>query len=258
MSKKIFAMFLAIVLVLGTLPVLAISSAAEATKTNVALGKTATAGNGNTFASITDGATSGLADIGYWTKDGSTTEAAGLDGTCYVEIDLGENFDVYELRVVNYVDSTRYYQWEAYATTDNTLDIAEWTKIGEKTDEAASTAEGTTVAFDATAMRYIRVYGTYHSANVGYHFAEIFAYADVTFEGDSGAVSDTINWAIDSGYNLTITGTGAMPDYAAETDRPWNAYKALAKTISIGEGITAVGRQSGKHFAQRHRYHSGL
>ena len=33
MSKKIFAMFLAIVLVLGTLPVLAISSAAEATKT---------------------------------------------------------------------------------------------------------------------------------------------------------------------------------------------------------------------------------
>ena len=248
MSKKIFAMFLAIVLVLGTLPVLAISSAAEATKTIVALGKTATAGNGNTFASITDGATSELADIGYWTKDGSTTEAAGLDGTCYVEIDLGENFDVYELRVVNYVDSTRYYQWEAYATTDNTLAIAEWTKIGEKTDTAVSTAEGTTVAFDATAMRYIRVYGTFHSANVGYHFAEIFAYADVTFNGDSGAVSDTINWAIDSGYNLTITGTGAMPDYAAETDRPWNAYKALAKTISIGEGITAVGRQSFSHF----------
>lgn len=250
MSKKIFAMFLAIVLVLGTLPVLAISSAAEATKTNVALGKTATAGNGNTFASITDGATSGLADIGYWTKDGSTTEAAGLDGTCYVEIDLGENFDVYELRVVNYVDSTRYYKWEAYATTDNTLDIAEWTKIGEKTDEAVSTAEGTTVAFDATAMRYIRVYGTFHSANVGYHFAEIFAYADVesTFEGDSGAVSDTINWAIDSGYNLTITGTGAMPDYATETDRPWEAYKVLAKTVTVGEGITSVGKQSFSHF----------
>ena len=252
MSKKILAMFLAIVLVLGTLPVLAISSAAAPTKTNVALGKTATAGNGNTYANITDGATSGLADIGYWTKDGSATEAAGLDGTCYVEIDLGENFDVYELRVVNYVDnSDRYYQWEAYATTDNTLAIAEWTKIGEKTDTAVSTAEGTTVAFDATAMRYIRVYGTYHSANVGYHFAEIFAYADVTFNGDSGAVSDTINWAIDSSYNLTITGTGAMPDYVCDdkTDnRPWSAYKALAKTISIGEGITAVGKQSFSHF----------
>ena len=245
MSKKIFAMFLAIVLVLGTLPVLAISSAAEATKTNVALGKTATAGNGNTFASITDGATSGLADIGYWTKDGSTTEAAGLDGTCYVEIDLGENFDVYELRVVNYVDdSPRYYQWEAYATTDNTLAIAEWTKIGEKTDTAVSTAEGTTVAFDATAMRYIRVYGTFHSANVGYHFAEIFAYADVesTFEGDSGTVNDTINWAIDASGNLTITGTGDMPDYAATTDRPWDAYKTVATTVTVGEGITSVGK----------------
>lgn len=251
MSKKILAMFLAIVLVLGTLPVLAISSAAAPTKTNVALGKTATAGNGNTFANITDGSTSGLADIGYWTKDGSATEAAGLDGTCYVEIDLGENYDVYELRVVNYVDAERYYQWEAYATTDNTLAIAEWTKIGEKTDTAVSTAEGTTVAFDATSMRYIRVYGTFNSSNVGYHFAEIFAYADVEFEGDSGVVTDTINWAIDSGYNLTITGTGAMPDYVCndKTDnRPWSAYKALAKTISIGEGITSVGKQSFSHF----------
>ena len=250
MSRKILAMFLAIVLVLGTLPVLAISSAAEATKTNVAFGKTATAGNGSTFANITDGATSGLADIGYWTKDGSKTEAAGLDGTCYVEIDLGENFDVYELRVVNYVSSSRYYQWEAYAATDNTLAIAEWTKIGEKTDTAVSTAEGKTVTFGATAMRYIRVYGTFHSANAGYHFAEIFAYADAesTFEGDSGAVSDTINWAIDSNYNLTITGTGAMPDYTAETDRPWNAYKALTKTITVGEGITSVGKQSFSHF----------
>ena len=250
MSKKILAMFLAIVLVLGTLPVLAISSAAEATKTNVALGKTATAGNGNTFANITDGSTSGLADIGYWTKDGSATEAAGLDGTCYVEIDLGENFDVYELRVVNYVDAERYYQWEAYATTDNTLAIAEWTKIGEKTDTAVSTAEGTTVAFDATSMRYIRVYGTFDSANAGYHFAEIFAYADVesTFEGDSGVVTDTINWAIDADYNLTITGTGAMPDYAAEADRPWEAYKVLAKTVTVGEGITSVGARSFSYF----------
>ena len=39
-------------------------------------------------------------------------------------------------------------------------------------------------------------------------------------EGDSGAVSDTINWAIDSSYNLTLTGTGAMPDYESESDRP--------------------------------------
>ena len=239
MSKKILAMFLAIVLVLGTLPVLAISSAAEATKTNVALGKTTTTGEGANTTDVTDGNTGTWCEPAYWTAE-----------TCWVEIDLGENFDVYELRVVNYVDSTRYYKWEAYATTDNTLDIAEWTKIGETTDEAASTAEGTTVAFDATAMRYIRLYGTYNSSNAGFHFNEVYAYADVesTFNGDSGAVSDTINWAIDSSYNLTITGTGAMPDYAAETDRPWNAYKALAKTVTVGEGITSVGARSFAYF----------
>ena len=239
MSKKILAMFLAIVLVLGTLPVLAMSSAAEATKTNVALGKTTTTGEGANTTDVTDGNTGTWCEPAYWTAE-----------TCWVEIDLGENFDVYELRVVNYVDSTRYYKWEAYATTDNTLDIAEWTKIGEKTDEAASTAEGTTVAFDATAMRYIRLYGTYNSANAGFHFNEVYAYADVesTFEGDSGVVTDTINWAIDADYNLTITGTGAMPDYAAEADRPWEAYKVLAKTVTVGEGITSVGARSFSYF----------
>ena len=67
-------------------------------------------------------------------------------------------------------------------------------------------------------------------------------------EGDSGAVTDTINWAIDADYNLTITGTGAMPDYASEADRPWEAYKALAKTITVGEGITSVGARSFSYF----------
>ena len=67
-------------------------------------------------------------------------------------------------------------------------------------------------------------------------------------EGDSGAVTDTINWAIDADYNLTITGTGAMLDYAAEANRPWEAYKALAKTITVGEGITSVGKLSFSHF----------
>lgn len=67
-------------------------------------------------------------------------------------------------------------------------------------------------------------------------------------EGDSGAVTDTINWAIDADYNLTITGTGAMPDYAAEADRPWEAYKVLAKTVTVGEGITSVGARSFSYF----------
>ena len=162
---------------------------------------------------------------------------------------MGENFDVYELRVVNYVGLNNTISGKPMPPPI-TLAITEWTKIGEKTDTAVSTAEGTTVVFDATSMRYIRVYGTFNSANAGYHFAEIFAYADVesTFEGDSGVVSDTINWAIDADYNLTITGTGAMPDYAAEADRPWEAYKVLAKTVTVGEGITSVGKLSFSHF----------
>lgn len=73
------------------------------------------------------------------------------------------------------------------------------------------------------------------------------AYAD-EFEGASGAVSDTINWSLDQDYNLSITGTGEMPDYANETDRPWETYKALIKNVTVGEGVTKVGKQSFSHF----------
>ncbi|MBQ7847921.1 MAG: hypothetical protein IJ344_06490, partial [Clostridia bacterium] len=47
---------------------------------------------------------------------------------------------------------------------------------GEKTNDDVSTAKGTTVTFEKMTARYVRVYGTYHNQNVGYHINEVFIY----------------------------------------------------------------------------------
>ena len=170
---KIVAIIMVLAMCLSTMAALSIGSSAA--NVNLAEGKYVIAGNGYEPTGLTDGSTSGHFDLGWWSDtDGGTPY--GLAGTCYVEIDLGENTEIGAIQVVNLVDSGRIYKWEAYATTDNTADIATWTKIGEKTNDDVSTAKGTTVTFEKMTARYVRVYGTYHNQNVGYHLSEVFVY----------------------------------------------------------------------------------
>ncbi len=61
---------------------------------------------------------------------------------------------------------------------------------------------------------------------------------------DSGKVTDTIDWVYnkDTG-KLTLSGTGAMPDYPSDSDTPWAKYIYMGiKEVVIGEGITHVGK----------------
>ncbi len=169
-NTKVLAIIMALALCLTAMAALSIGSSAE--NVNVAEGKTVTAGNGQSPTGLTDGSTAGYFDLGWWSDTNEGTPY-GLEGTCYVEIDLGADTEIGAINVVNLVDSGRIYKWEAYATTDNTADISTWTKIGEKTNDDVSTAKGTTVTFEKMTARYVRVYGTYHNQNVGYHLAEV-------------------------------------------------------------------------------------
>lgn len=169
-KTKILAIVMVLAMCLSAMASLSIGS--SATNVNVAEGKAVTSGRGENPTGLTDGSTAGYYDLGWWAEtDGG--EPYGLAGTCYVEIDLGENTEIGAINVVNLVDSSRIYKWEAYATTDNTADINTWTKIGEKTNDDVSTAKGTTVTFEKMTARYVRVYGTYHNQNIGYHLAEV-------------------------------------------------------------------------------------
>lgn len=143
---------------------------------NLMMDATVTGGNGDTYSILNDGSTAEYEDLGFWAAN-VAGPAYGIDGTCYVEIDLGKMCNVETLKVVNLVSASRTYKWDAYVTDDLSKPISSWKKIGGKTDNNKSTADGYTLTLTEaqknTPIRYIRIYGTYHSANCGYHVSEI-------------------------------------------------------------------------------------
>ena len=57
---------------------------------------------------------------------------------------------------------------------------------------------------------------------------------------DSGSCSDAITWKLSSDGVLTLTGTGATPDYKTEPS-PWYSYKDNITSAIISDGITGIG-----------------
>ncbi|RRD55896.1 leucine-rich repeat domain-containing protein [Tannerella forsythia] len=54
-----------------------------------------------------------------------------------------------------------------------------------------------------------------------------------------------LHWNYHAGtQTLTITGTGAMPDYASSNDQPWKAFRKQIKTVTIRKGVTAIGKRA--------------
>ena len=54
-----------------------------------------------------------------------------------------------------------------------------------------------------------------------------------------------LNWNYDAGTKtLSITGTGAMPDYASDSDQPWKTFRDEIETVTIGSGVTTVGKRA--------------
>ena len=56
---------------------------------------------------------------------------------------------------------------------------------------------------------------------------------------DSGSCGDSLSWNVDSSGVLTISGTGAMEDYASASTVPWGAEDIYA--VVVEEGVTHVG-----------------
>lgn len=57
--------------------------------------------------------------------------------------------------------------------------------------------------------------------------------------GDFGD-SDSLHWELADG-TLTITGSGEMPDFRLEANRPWHSYKGEITKVIIEDGVTSVG-----------------
>ncbi|WP_179859313.1 leucine-rich repeat protein [Tannerella forsythia] len=54
-----------------------------------------------------------------------------------------------------------------------------------------------------------------------------------------------LRWEYNAGTNtLSITGTGAMPNYAFTDDQPWKAFQSGIKTVIIGDNVTTIGERA--------------
>ena len=66
-------------------------------------------------------------------------------------------------------------------------------------------------------------------------------------ERASGKLSSNsaLTWSLDTDGTLTISGTGAMPNYGSAYDNPWtNQYRNYIKKVVVNEGVTNVGSNS--------------
>lgn len=57
----------------------------------------------------------------------------------------------------------------------------------------------------------------------------------------SGPLDTGLSWSLTKAGTLTISGSGAMPDFGGITDQPWSPYSSQIRTVVIGEGVTSIG-----------------
>jgi len=64
--------------------------------------------------------------------------------------------------------------------------------------------------------------------------------------GNQGSVGDGLHWSLDEAGCLTISGEGAIPDYASDrmSDAPWYHLREGITKIVIEEGVTEIGHYS--------------
>ena len=61
----------------------------------------------------------------------------------------------------------------------------------------------------------------------------------------SGTCGTGVNYTYtESTHTLTISGTGAMTDFASDNDQPWSNYRTAITTLVIEEGVTRIGNNS--------------
>lgn len=63
----------------------------------------------------------------------------------------------------------------------------------------------------------------------------------------SGSCGDNLTWTLENGV-LTVTGTGPMTNYRAQTQPEWDDSRLEVTELVIGEGVTTIGSNAFKRF----------
>ena len=73
-------------------------------------------------------------------------------------------------------------------------------------------------------------------------FAVLLFKASIIFA--QGGTTGPLTWQLSGvapNMTLTITGSGAMPNYSSQTNVPWNSYMNAIQTVELGSGVTHIG-----------------
>lgn len=126
----------------------------------------------------------------------------------WVTVDLEDIYSLSSINVVNYYSrNDRYYNYEVYGS----LDGESWSLLHEITGERdKSTAAGDVFEEEGLHARYLKVVGTYNSANSSFHLNELRA------SGEK-----------DEAWNAARTSLQALADKAAAMESPSAAVTAL-------------------------------
>ena len=64
-------------------------------------------------------------------------------------------------------------------------------------------------------------------------------------QNPSGSCGENLSWEFNPATGtLTITGSGAMTDWASTSSRPWHSYQSDITSLSLPEGLTFIGRSA--------------
>ena len=67
------------------------------------------------------------------------------------------------------------------------------------------------------------------------------AFSSQAQAASSGTCGANVTWVLDDSGTLTISGSGAMTDYASASAAPWYSQRTAVKAIVIEDGVTSVG-----------------
>ncbi len=77
-------------------------------------------------------------------------------------------------------------------------------------------------------------------------FALCFAMGICVQALDSGTCGENLTWTLDDNGTLTISGSGAMENYAYynDSEAPWYSLRRSVLTVTISEGVTSIGNSA--------------
>lgn len=140
---------------------------------NLALNKVVSSSGSDQSVSSSAGATSDKINDGdrttYW-------DGGKYSDSPYATVDLGDIYVLDLINVITYWQSSRYYQFEVYTSINGT----DFTKVGAKTTTEKETILGTNIDLSEQSVyaRYVKVVGTYNSANTAFHINELRVYGE--------------------------------------------------------------------------------